>query len=131
MKYCFTFLFFAFLFIIGFRCEKENAVRFTNCFKGRLESKGICMNYTISVVEGNMDPSKVEASWTNPQTGKVYKNAFRLASVCTFPPGIQEGDEFYFTLPAEGVPQDCVVCMAYYPTPKKELAITVINKPCQ
>lgn len=79
------------------------------------------MNYTISVIKGDIDPSLVEASWTDPVTNKTYPNAFGLKSICTFPPDINEGDEFYFKI--EEVPQNCGVCQAYYPTPQKRLSI--------
>lgn len=108
------------------RCQKQKAA--DSCFKGRLAVKGICSNYTIQVLEGNMDPAKVEASWTHPQTGVAYRQVFALGSPCTFPASLNEGDEFYFTL--EPPVQDCAVCEAYSPKPAKALAITVVDKPC-
>lgn len=103
-------------------CSKKH-----HSFKGRLEVKGICMNYTISVLEGDIDTSLVEANWTDETTGKMYKNVFKLGSPCTFPANIENGDEFYFELdPSAG--KDCAVCMAYYPTPSKSIAIKVTKK---
>lgn len=99
-----------------------------NCYKGRLEVKGICANYTIKLLSGKMDPSKLEASWTDEHTKKTYTNVFALASPCSFPSNLKEGDEFYFTLAAPE--QNCAVCQAYYPKPSKALAITVLDKPC-
>lgn len=95
-------------------------------FKGRLEIKGICMNYTISVLEGDMDTSKIEAIWTDENTNKSYQNVFGLARPCSFPASIREKDEFYFVI--DDATQACMVCEAYYPTPKKKLAIKVIDK---
>ena len=108
------------------RCNKEKPAG--TCYKGRLEVKGICSNYTIRVLEGNIDPSKVEASWTDPNTGKTYRNVFALGSPCSFPASLKEGDEFYFTL--QSPVQNCAVCEAYYPKPAKALAIAVLDKPC-
>lgn len=107
-------------------CNKKST---GNCLKGRLEVKAPCMNYTISVVQGSIDTSLVEAQWTDEHTGKRYHNAFGLASRCNFPADIKEGDEFYFTIDSVKV-QNCVVCLIYYPTPAKKLFITVSKVPC-
>lgn len=96
-------------------------------YKGKLEVKGICMNYTIRLLEGNMDTSTIVASWKDEVTGKSYNNVFALGSPCTFPSGIKEGDEFYFTIDEKPV-QNCAVCLAYYPKPSRSLAIKVIEK---
>ena len=113
----------------GFTCNKDNTRRISGCLKGKLEIKGICMNYVISVKEGYIDPSFVEATWQDPITGNNYQNVFRLASPCSFPPSINERDEFYFYV-VENSPNNCVVCLAFRPTPQKSLAISVSRKPC-
>ena len=101
----------------------------SDCYKARLEVKGICSNYTIKILEGDIDPSLVAASWTDENTGKTYSNVFALDSPCSFPADINEGDEFYFTIKKEK-DKDCNVCMAFYPVPPKRLAITVSKSPC-
>lgn len=106
-------------------CKKNKSTEGT--FKGRLEIKGICMNYTIKVLEGNIDTSLVASNWTDETTGKSYTNVFKLGSPCSFPENIQQGDEFMFTIDTTGK-KDCAVCMAYYPTPQKHLSITVTAK---
>lgn len=108
------------------KCNRQ--VAGNNCYKGKLVIKALCSNYTIQLLEGNMDPAKIEASWTNGQTGKTYANVFALGSPCSFPKALQEGDEFYFTLDAPE--QNCAVCEAYYPKPAKALAVHVLEKPC-
>ena len=100
------------------------------CYKGRLEVKGGCMNYTISITSPNFDTSLAMASWTDENTGKIYKNVFALKSKCTFPDNINAGDEFYFTIDSTSV-QNCAVCLMYYPVPSKKLSIKVIPGPCQ
>ena len=100
----------------------------TGCYKGRLEVKGICSNYTLKLLEGNIDPSMIVANWKDEVTNKTYTNVFALGSPCTFPATLKEGDEFYFTLDTSK--QECAVCMAYYPKPEKALAIKVLDKPC-
>jgi hypothetical protein len=113
--------------LAAFECKKEKTL--SGCYKGRLEIKGICMNYTIKILEGNVDSSQVETTWTNPATGQSHQNVFGLASVCDFPADINQGDEFYFQI-VSAAPTDCAVCMAYYPTPQKHLAIKVTKDPC-
>lgn len=109
------------------KCNKETAG--SNCYKGRLEIKGICANYTISLLEGKIDTSKIEASWTDENTKKTYNNVFALGSPCNFPDSLREGQEFYFTL--DSAAQNCAVCQAYYPKPARSLSIKVLNKPCR
>ena len=102
--------------------KNENVV-----YKGKLEVKGMCMNYTIKLLEGNIDALKLNAEWKNEVTGKTYTNVFALGSVCNFPSTINEGDDFYFTIDSTYV-SNCAVCLAYYPKPSKSIAIKVVNK---
>lgn len=101
----------------------------SNCFKGRLEIKAGCMNYTVAVVEGDIDTSLVQSSWTDENTRIAYKNVFALESKCDFPTTIDQGDEFYFTIDST-VNNNCAVCMMYYPVPPKKLSIRVVDNPC-
>ncbi len=115
------------IFLLGTTAEncssKKNAPE-AGTYKGRMEIKGICMNYTLSLVEGNADTALFTPAWTDDHTGKSYKNVFGLANPCVFPKTINEGDEFYFTIDTTRA-EDCIVCMAYYPTPPKKLSIKV------
>ena len=63
-------------------CKKNKSG--DNTYKGRLEIKGICMNYTIKVLEGNIDTSLVASSWTDEMTGKSYTNVFNGRRRFTF-----------------------------------------------
>ena len=117
----------SFVFILavtGNKCKNKNE---SSVYKGKLEVKGMCMNYTIKLMEGKIDPSKLVAEWKNEVTGKIHNNVFALGSVCSFPSTIKEGDEFYFTIDPAPV-RNCAVCMAYYPKPPKSIAIKVVNK---
>lgn len=96
-------------------------------YKGRLEVKGMCMNYTIKLLAGNLDTSLIESKWTDETTNKTYTNVFALGSRCSFPASIEQGEEFLFTIDSTSV-QNCSVCLAYYPTPSKHLSIKIINK---
>jgi hypothetical protein len=95
-------------------------------YKGKLEIKALCMNYTIRLVNGILDSSKISTSWKNEENNKSYTNVFALANPCDFPSDIKQGDEFYFII-ADKSKKDCAVCMAYYPVPPKKLSIKVIN----
>lgn len=108
-------------------CHNKTApVSAGNTLKARFEVAGLCANYTFSLVEGTLNTALVEASWTNPQTGKAYKNAFGLVTACDLPDNLKEGDEFYFEI-NKNEPKQCAVCMAYYPTPAKKLNIKVLE----
>jgi hypothetical protein len=102
--------------------QKKEAV-----YKGRLEIKAICMNYTVKLTEGNLDTSKIISSWTDETTKNIYSNVFALQNPCNFPDSIRQGDEFYFKIDTLST-KPCMVCMAYYPVPPKKLAIKIINK---
>jgi hypothetical protein len=106
------------------KCKNKNE---NSAYKGKLEVKGMCMNYTIKLLEGKIDTSKFVTEWKNESTGKTHNNVFALGSVCNFPSTINEGDEFYFTIDTTYV-SNCAVCLAYYPKPAKSIAIKVVNK---
>ena len=66
------------------KCGKKKTE--TGKYKARLETKALCMNYTIRLLEGNIDTSLITANWIDESTGKSYTNVFGLGSRCTFPP---------------------------------------------
>ena len=111
------------LSVLAGKCKNKSSI-----YKGRLEVKGMCMNYTIKLLEGDLDTSKYVAEWKNESTGKTHTKVFALGSVCTFPSTLKEGDEFYFTIDS-AYKSDCVVCLAYYPKPSKGLTIKVVTNP--
>src|SRR5215203_5110046 len=127
MKILLSVIFITLLAVTENTCRNKKVMQqraAANCFKGRLEIKGGCMNYTISVVEGTIDTSHVQSSWTDENTGKAYKNVFALGSKCNFPNTINQGDEFYFKIDSTTA-QNCAVCMMYYPVPSKQLRINI------
>lgn len=115
------------IFILSVTTNKCKDKKETNVYKGKLEVKGMCMNYTIRLLEGSLDTSKFVREWKNESTGNTYKNVFALGSVCNFPGTINEGNEFYFTIDSTYI-SNCAVCLAYYPKPAKSIAIKVVNK---
>jgi len=133
IKYVFVLLS-VFVFLSCTKESNDSKINPNGCIKGKLVLKGICMNYVIEVVSGTIDSSLIESNWENPLTHDVYKNVFGLASICNFPPTLNEGDEFYFTIfnfmgiPEDFPPQDCVQCQAYSPIPAKRLFIDICAK---
>jgi len=106
-------------------CHKKNAS--DPVYKGRLEIKGICMNYTIKLLEGNIDSSFIAGEWTDETNGKVYTHVFALGNPCSFPSSLEQGDEFAFRIDTSKN-QHCNVCLAYYPKPQKHLSIICTDK---
>jgi hypothetical protein len=116
------------IFLLTISADKCNEKKDNSgVYKGRLEIKALCMNYTIRLVEGAMDTSMIVSNWTDETTGKSYTNVFALRNPCSFPATIKEGEEFYFMIDNAGSPP-CAVCMAYYPIPNKKLAIKIVTK---
>ena len=127
MKY---FLFLSAIFVLTVAAQKCGSGAKSQepiVYKAKLETKAICMNYTLRLTEGKLDTSLIVADWTDESTQKSYKNVFALGNPCNFPSSIQQGDEFSFVIDSIRKPEQCLVCMAYYPTPPKKLFITVIN----
>ena len=116
-----------FFILLNISCNKSNDTSVA-CFKGKLVLKGICMNYVIQITEGDVDKSLFESVWQNPLTNTTYQNVFGLASICNFPSSIKEGDEFYFTIPKNQIPQTCAQCQAYSPIPNKKISIAICSK---
>jgi len=108
------------------QCGKKKS-QLGGAFKAKLETKGICMNYTLRLLEGEIDTSMINASWTDESTGKLYNNVFGLGSPCSFPKNIEQGDDFYFLIDTSQK-QQCAVCLAYYPSPPRKLSIKVVDK---
>jgi len=122
MKKIILFSLLAVLLLSNSECSKKNTT--VTRYKGKLEIAGICMNYTIRLLEGNIDTSLIMANWVDETTNISYTNVFRLGNPCDFPVSIKQGDEFYFSL-FTGKGKQCAVCMAYYPTPPKAVSIKI------
>lgn len=120
-------LFFSAIFVLTVSADKCGSKKENEggTYKARLETKALCMNYTLRLLEGDIDTSLIVASWTDESTGKAYQNVFALGTPCNFPDSIQQGDEFYFRIDSSEK-QECAVCMAWYPTPPKKLSIKVV-----
>lgn len=110
-------------------CGKKKQADPDKVYKGRVEVAGICSNITIKVLDEKADTALFQANWTDETTGKSYTNVFALGNPCGFNKGGNEakaGNEFYFKIDT-AKQQDCAVCMAYYPVPKKRLNIKIVT----
>lgn len=106
----------------NFQCSKGKDGKAV--YMGRLELKGPCGQYTISLLKGKMDRNLIQKVWTDLNTGRSYKNVFAVANSCSFPANeLSEGDTIAFTI--GGKPQNCMVCQIFVPTPEKKLPVTV------
>jgi hypothetical protein len=116
-------LLFCFIIFSNFQCRKSGYDQ--KSYRGRLEVKAPCGHYVVSLLKGKMNHLMIEPEWTDPNTGKIFHKVFTVANSCSFPAEMKEGEEFTFTL--GGKPQNCMVCMIFYPTPEKKLMIHVEN----
>ena len=114
------------MFFAGAVCNKKTGAE---CFRGKLRIKGICMNYVIEVLEGDLNRLNLTNSWVDENDGTEYRNVFSLENKCIFP-DIEEGAEFYFTLRTDSN-NDCLVCEAYRPVPAAKNNIAVTQNPCR
>ncbi len=126
MKNLLLYLFFFLIASLFVGCIKTSNIPVEGRYKARFEKEALCYNYTFTVIEGDIVPSLVEATWTNPQTNVTYTKAFGLGNPCDFPKNLKEGDEFYFGLIRPEDAKQCAVCDAYYPNPAKKLFIKII-----
>lgn len=113
-------------FFLLFTCNKSTvSADQAPCIKGKLLIKGICMNYVIQVVDGDVGSDKMVNVWKHPDTGIEYSNVFALESKCSFPSTIEEGEEFNFKIVEKPTEEECAICKAYSPVPPTSLFIEV------
>lgn len=114
--------------VMSFQCGKDRWIYDDDeVYTARFEIVGICTNYTFTVIRGDINPSLVESSWTDPQTKITYTNAFGISNPCDLPSNLKKGDTFRFVIKTPNKDDRCNVCLAYYPTPNKKLNIKVVN----
>lgn len=126
MKKLLSFLLIMFAFM---QCsnEEDNRDCSESLLRGKLAIKGVCLNYTIQLVSGEIDKDLLESEWVDEMTSTAYNNVFALQNVCDFPNGIEEGETFDFIVNKNPENQKCVVCLAYRPTPSKSISIIICN----
>ena len=105
----------------AYECNKSKSGR----LKGKLVIKEICSHYVVQVTSGSVDTSKVVSGWRDEKRQTTFDKVFTVANRCDFPSTMNEGDEFEFEFDPNPSPQNCAVCMAYYPIPTKSNAIKI------
>lgn len=100
----------------SFQCNKDK--NRGACLKGEVID-AMCASYIIKITEGNYDPSLVQDSWQDPQTGNTYTNVFAIANICDLQGKLVAGDKFSFRFTDASLKDDCNTCMAIRPTPSK------------
>ncbi|GGB04378.1 hypothetical protein [Puia dinghuensis] len=113
----------------GFYCQPGKIESPT--LTGKLVIDGPCSNYVIQVLSGNIDSSKIVASWKDSTFGHdtTYTNVFTVSDFCTFGNNhLSQGDVFTFRI-TDSVPvQTCMQCLIYVPTPQKRNAVIDVQK---
>jgi hypothetical protein len=108
------------LFCSSYECNKSKS----GALKGKLVIKELCSHYVVQVIDGTADSSKVVNGWKDDKRG-TFNSVFTVANRCDFPASLNEGDEFEFSFDPNPPPQNCAVCLAFYPTPPKSNAIKI------
>ncbi len=105
----------------AYDCNKSKSGK----LKGKLVIKELCSHYVVAIIEGNADTSMVANQWRDDKRQTTYDNVFTVSNRCDFPANLNEGDVFEFTFDPNPSPQNCMVCMAFYPTPPKSSAVKI------
>ena len=117
-------LFFGILF---FGACKPSRMHSSGPFTGKLLT-GVCSQYMVQLVSGDLDPSKYVAAWEHPVNHKIYHNVFAIRNECYFgTTNVNIGDVFQFTVEADSARENCVVCFIYEPTPPVSNTVKVIQ----
>lgn len=96
---------------------------------GKLVISEICNHYVVALVAGKMDSALLTEKFQDEKRKSDYSLVFTVESKCSFAEtGIREGDIFTFELAPASYKEDCMVCMAYYPTPPSRLNIVKVKK---
>jgi len=113
---------------LAISCSTTNKTN-TQSFKGKLVISELCGHYVVQLIAGKIDPDKLAANWHDDKRAAIYPQSFKVANVCSFAKeGLQEGDEFTFTVSDSPENEQCAVCLAYYPVPSQSLTIGNIRK---
>lgn len=105
----------------AYQCNKSKS----GSLEGKLVVKELCSHYVVQVIAGEADSSKLVNNWRDEKRQKTFDKVFTVANKCDFPASLEEGQEFEFRFDPNPAPQNCMVCMAFYPTPDKAIAIKI------
>ena len=124
IAFCIGALFFAFT---AYQCNHK-MVPADGVLKGKLVISEICSHFVVQVTSGKLDTAYVTNGWKDDKRNETYDNVFTVSNRCGFAEAkLKEGDEFEFSFDKKPPPEDCLVCMAFYPTPSKRNVIKIMN----
>jgi hypothetical protein len=113
--------------ITAYRCNNKT-VPADGILKGKLVIKELCGHYVVQVQNAKLDTSLVSNGWRDDKRNKTYDNVFTVSNRCGFADAaLKEGDDFEFQFDKNPPPEDCLVCMAFYPTPRKQNVVRVLK----
>lgn len=113
--------------LTAYRCNNR-AVPADGVLKGKLVIKELCGHYVVQVMDAKLDGALVANGWRDDKRNKTYDNVFTVSNRCGFAKAnLYEGAEFEFMFDKNPPPEDCLVCMTYYPTPDKKNIIRVLQ----
>jgi len=117
-----------FLLAAALGCTSTNKMN-SGALTGKLVVSELCGHYVVQIISGKIDTAKIAANWHDDKRNTTYGQAVAVANPCSFEKsGIKEGDTFTFTPGSEAAKENCMQCMAYYPTPSQSLQIENIKK---
>jgi hypothetical protein len=111
----------------GVMCQPERVDPPT--LTGKLVIEKPCANFVIQVLEGSIDPGKLDPLWKDSVNDSTYINVFTVANRCSFPGNFAEGDTLTFQLGDDGAPRPlCDLCYVFYPTPPVSNSVRNVQK---
>jgi hypothetical protein len=103
----------ALLAIFASQCKQHNDLNQT-ILTGKLVVSDPCGLSAIQVLSGQIDPSRVTASWTDPDNDSVYNNVFKVGGTdiyCNLAAyGLGKGDSLQFELDNNPPKMVCFTC---------------------
>lgn len=102
----------------GFQCRRTHTDPSQNILTGKLVIDSDCSGQgAVQVLAGQIDSSRLMASWTDPDNDSVYHNVFRIAGVrdmCAISGyGVTKGDTFQFQIDPNPQNLVCNTCAIY------------------
>ena len=110
----------------GIMCQPEKVDPPT--LTGKLVINGPCAHFVIQVLQGSIDPSKIDPLWKDSIHNINYVNVFTVGNRCTFPYNLAEGDTITFQLDSDPPAQVCDVCNIAWPTPPVSNPVKNVKK---
>jgi len=96
----------------GLQCRRHSISQ--GLLTGKLVVSDACGMSAIEILSGPIDPSKVSASWTDPDNDSVYEQVFKVSGsdiYCNLAAyGLGKGDTLQFELNPNPPDMTCMTC---------------------